>query len=84
MPSQLPCPKCGAHEFHKSHTRGYYEKLRKNLFHQQPYRCHQCGYRGWISASFLKPRKTLKDRLIYLFVLLIAIFVSLLLKNFLL
>jgi len=84
MPSMLACPECGKYQFHKSHTKNSYERFRKFFFRQRPYRCHSCGYRGWVSQSVLKPKKTLKDWLIYVVVLIVAILVSLFLKNFLL
>ncbi len=84
MPSMIPCPVCGKYQFHKSHTRNFKEKARKFILHQRPYRCHNCGYRGWISQRALKPKKTIKDYLIYVAVLIIAILVSLFMRNFLL
>ncbi len=83
MPSTIPCPKCNEYAFHKSHTRNLYERLRKRLLRQQTYRCHSCGYRGWIRIRVLKPRPTFRQLLIYLLVFMLAILVSLGLKRLL-
>jgi len=83
MPSMIPCPKCGEYVFHKSHTKNAYEKIKKRLLRRQPYRCHKCGYRGWVARSVIKPKITLKQILIYVGVFLIAIIFSMILKNFL-
>lgn len=83
MPSLIPCPKCNEYSFHKSHTKNLYEKLRKRFLRQQPYRCHNCGFRDWIAKSILKPKPTAKQFVVYIFVFILAILFSLLLKNFL-
>ena len=83
MPSMISCPKCGEYSFHKSHTKTSYEKLRKSLIRQQPYRCHKCGYRSWIARSVLKPKPSPKRILIYVGVFVLAILFSMLLKSFL-
>ena len=83
MPSMTPCPKCGEYVFHKSHTKNSFEKARKRFFRQQPYRCHGCGYRGWVARTVIKQRITFKQVLLYLGVFVIAVIVSLLIKNFL-
>jgi len=83
MPSMISCPKCGEYSFHKSHTKSFYEKTRKKIFRQQPYRCHKCGYRSWVARSILKPKPSPKRILIYVGVFLLAIIFSMLLKNFL-
>lgn len=84
MPSINPCPKCGEYAFHKSHTRGFYEKMRKRLLRQQPYRCHKCGYRGWIASKAVGSKPTAKQLLLYLVVLIVSIIFSLIIKGFLL
>ncbi|MBN2008980.1 hypothetical protein JW960_06525 [candidate division KSB1 bacterium] len=47
MPSTFPCPKCGEYHYHKSHSKGTLEQLRKKLLNARVYRCHMCGYRAW-------------------------------------
>lgn len=84
MPSMMPCPVCGKYRFHKSHTRNIREKLRKHFLHQQPYRCHACGYRGFVSRAVLKSKKDAKQYLLYLAVIIIAIIVSILMRRFML
>lgn len=84
MPSLNPCPECGEYSFHKSHTRNFYERTRKMVFHQQPYRCHDCGYRGWVSSKILHSRLTARQIVIYAIVFLVSIIFSLFIKNFLL
>ena len=83
MPSKIPCPKCNEYSFHKSHTKTFYEKARKKLIQQQPYRCHKCGYRGWVARSILRPKISLKRILVYIGVFILSILFSILLKNFL-
>jgi len=73
MEFSLTCPNCGAADYYKSHTRNVYEKLRKAILHQRPYRCHLCDHRGWVSfetyvAGFSKQHTTL-----YFVVVLISI-----------
>ena len=82
MPSMLPCPKCGEYSYHKSHTKNFYERIRKNIFKQRPYRCHDCSYRGWSRISLLHPKFSLKKLVIYLAVFFIAVIVSIILKGF--
>ena len=83
MPSKIPCPKCNEYSFHKSHTKTFYEKARKKLIQQQPYRCHKCGYRGWVARSILRPKISPKRILVYIGVFILSILFSILLKNFL-
>lgn len=46
------CPKCGEHALYRSHSRGVSETLRKKMTNRRPYRCHRCGWRGWLSKGF--------------------------------
>lgn len=48
--SHLLCPQCGGRT-HRSHTRGFNEKLVKALTSYKTYRCHECGWRGWLRSS---------------------------------
>jgi hypothetical protein len=43
----LNCPKCGSPRVHRSRTRGFWERARKNFTHDRIHRCHGCGWRGW-------------------------------------
>lgn len=42
------CPRCGVMNLHRSHSRNLGEKLRKFTTLRRPYRCHSCGWRGWV------------------------------------
>lgn len=42
------CPRCGKMNLHRSHSRDLGEKLRKFTTLRRPYRCHSCGWRGWV------------------------------------
>jgi transposase-like protein len=44
------CPQCGGHT-HRSHTRGFGEKLVRALSSHKTYRCHECGWRGWLRTG---------------------------------
>ena len=48
--SGMLCPQCGGLT-HRSHTRGFGEKLVKALTSHKTYRCHECGWRGWLRAG---------------------------------
>jgi hypothetical protein len=43
----LPCPSCRSLAVHRSHARRFLERLRKKLTSKRPYRCQECGWRGW-------------------------------------
>lgn len=42
------CPACGDFALYRSRARNFKESLRKRLTHRRPYRCHHCGWRGWM------------------------------------
>jgi hypothetical protein len=44
------CPECG-NRVHKSHSRGFGERLVKVITRYKVYRCHDCGWRGWLSKG---------------------------------
>lgn len=48
--SKIRCPGCGDH-LHRSHARGLDEKLVRLITPYRTYRCHTCGWRGWVSSS---------------------------------
>ncbi len=48
----LACPKCAEQTLYRSRSRGLGETLRKKLTNRRPYRCHRCGWRGWLSKGF--------------------------------
>jgi predicted RNA-binding Zn-ribbon protein involved in translation (DUF1610 family) len=41
------CPKCKSEHIHRSRVRTTWEGLRKEVTGKRPYRCHECGWRGW-------------------------------------
>lgn len=41
------CPKCQSQDIHRSRTRTKWETWRKEITGKRPYRCHECGWRGW-------------------------------------
>lgn len=84
MPSMQSCPMCGEHHYHKSHSKNFYERIRKKILNQRLYRCHRCGHRGWEKRSTISHEKmTLKRALLYLVVVLIASLVGLIFKSIL-
>ena len=81
MPSIYPCPKCGAYHYHKSHSKDLYEKLRKMLLNDRVFRCHKCGYRGWIRIRKMKLANNRRMIYIYIFVLVAASVLGMMLKS---
>jgi hypothetical protein len=51
--SRMKCPSCDSTRVFPSRLRGFLEKLRQRLTDQQPYRCHECGWRKWRPIDFL-------------------------------
>jgi len=43
------CPKCGEFVLYRSRTRTIGETLKKQFTRKRPYRCHRCGWRGWLT-----------------------------------
>ncbi|MEO8521571.1 MAG: hypothetical protein ABI603_09420 [Acidobacteriota bacterium] len=43
----MQCPSCRSARVFPSQPRHALERLRRRLSDQQPYRCHQCGWRKW-------------------------------------
>lgn len=77
MPSLLACPNCGEFEYHKSHSRNIFERIRKTFLHQRPYRCHNCNFRGWILIKVATANLSTKNVVLYFSVLIISIVVGL-------
>ena len=71
------CPQCGGHT-HRSHTRGFREKLVKTLTSHKTYRCRECGWRGWLRrVEWSKQRHTLRTIISVLVTLLITTLLAL-------
>lgn len=58
MPSALTgkrhmhqCPRCKSDKVHFSRTRSKWEAWRKEITGKRPYRCPDCGWRGWAADS---------------------------------
>lgn len=45
------CPKCEGFHAHRSHARTYFERSRRAWSPKRLYRCHGCGWRGWLVPS---------------------------------
>ncbi len=45
------CPSCGAERVHRSHARGLMERARKSIGSKRTFRCHTCGWRGWMDTG---------------------------------
>jgi predicted RNA-binding Zn-ribbon protein involved in translation (DUF1610 family) len=45
------CPKCKSRKIHRSRTKPGLEKIRKTLTGKAPFRCSDCGWRGWAFDS---------------------------------
>jgi hypothetical protein len=72
------CPECGC-LLHRSHSRTSFEKLFKSVSSQRLYRCHECGWRGWLNSKVKPQPAPLKKRLLPFFLtLLSALLISLL------
>lgn len=41
------CPKCQSNRIHRSRSRNWWERLRRDFSRNRPYRCESCGWRGW-------------------------------------
>jgi transposase-like protein len=75
--SVMLCPLCGGCT-HRSHTRGFREKLVKGLTSHKTYRCHECGWRGWLPAGDSPNRRnTLRTIISVLITLLITTLLAL-------
>lgn len=42
------CPECRMSFLHRSHARSYFERSRRSWSDKRPFRCHGCGWRGWL------------------------------------
>lgn len=45
------CPGCGGRDIHRSNVRTMYERAKKAYSMRRPFRCHGCGWRGWMMPS---------------------------------
>jgi predicted RNA-binding Zn-ribbon protein involved in translation (DUF1610 family) len=42
------CPSCHSYAIYRSKLHGIRERLKKHFTIERPYRCHECGWRGWL------------------------------------
>lgn len=67
------CPNCGEHAY-RSHSRNFRESLVKRVTPLRPFRCHDCGWRGYGGpAKFRFPRIDRKMVFIWIAGVLIAV-----------
>ena len=45
----LTCPQCSGETLHHSRTRSWVERIRRRMTERVPFRCHGCGWRGWLT-----------------------------------
>lgn len=60
----LNCPQCRHEALHHSRPRSAFERLRRRLTGRIPFRCHGCGWRGWLvepDPSVQGPREIHRD-----------------------
>lgn len=57
MPLSSPCPKCEDFALRKSKSRSFKDKFIKRLTPYSVYRCHDCGWRGWISKNSILAKR---------------------------
>jgi hypothetical protein len=55
----LNCPKCGSPRIHRSRSRTFWERFRKNFTRDRLHRCHGCGWRGWgpVTSESSQPKE---------------------------
>ncbi len=71
------CPRCGAH-IHRSHTRGFGERLVRTFTSHKVYRCYECNWRGWLrKGDPIKRRQTLRTIISVLVTLLLTTLLAL-------
>ena len=57
------CPRCGQPKLHHSRARTAFERFRRRFTDRVPFRCHGCGWRGWLHDSVAEspPREALRS-----------------------
>lgn len=43
----LSCPRCASPRVHRSRSRSWFERLRREFTQNRLFRCDACGWRGW-------------------------------------
>jgi FlaA1/EpsC-like NDP-sugar epimerase len=49
------CASCASPSVHRSRVSGPLEHIRRYLSTRRPYRCYECGWRGWIDVVVVRP-----------------------------
>ena len=49
------CRSCASSSVHRSRVSGPIEEIRRHLTAKRPYRCHACGWRGWVEIIDVVP-----------------------------
>jgi predicted RNA-binding Zn-ribbon protein involved in translation (DUF1610 family) len=71
------CPVCG-NQIYRSHSRGFTEKTIRVVTGYKAYRCHDCGWRGWLhKKKFSDRRRMMQTTIALLAVLMIVIVLTL-------
>lgn len=74
---KISCPIC-AEPIHRSHTRGLVEGTIRVVTGYKAYRCHDCGWRGWLHRKkFSDRRRMIQTTVALLTVLTIVIILTL-------
>jgi predicted RNA-binding Zn-ribbon protein involved in translation (DUF1610 family) len=55
------CPVCGGSRVHHSRPRSILERGRRLLTWKVPYRCHACGWRGWMNHTSAEASEGLRS-----------------------
>lgn len=56
------CGACGGSNVHRSRSRNFFERFRRARSTKRLYRCHDCGWRGWLEPLLLWPSETIAER----------------------
>ncbi|MBI5647266.1 MAG: hypothetical protein HY962_10075 [Ignavibacteriae bacterium] len=48
------CPKCGAEALRRSHSKTRLERFKRAHTLKRVFRCHECGWRGWVDEAKLR------------------------------
>lgn len=53
--AEKTCPECKSNRVHRSHARNLWEKVQKRFTTRRLFRCHDCGWRGWLETGRAQP-----------------------------
>ncbi|MGB9599946.1 MAG: hypothetical protein ACP5KG_12275 [Myxococcota bacterium] len=67
----MRCPACGNQEkVHRSHSIYFWERIVKLFSNYRLYRCHNCGWRGWLHQQTGNQLKRISLGQIFIFFML--------------